>query len=57
MVSGSVAAWMLAAIFDEESVNIERAAPLLNEDGKQILEESGYSTDKIEELRRLKAMY
>ena len=57
MVSGSVAARMLAAIFDEESVNIERAAPLLNKDGKQILEESGYSTDKIEELRRLKAMY
>ena len=56
-VSGSVAARMLAAIFDEESVNIERATPLLNEDGKQILEESGYSTDKIEELRRLKAMY
>ena len=29
MVSGSVAARMLAAIFDEESLNIERAAPLL----------------------------
>ena len=57
MVSGSVAARMLAAIFVEESVNIERAASLLGEDSKQILEESGYSTDKIGELRRLKAMY
>ena len=57
MVSGSVAARMLAAIFDEESLNIERAAPLLGEHGKRILEESGYSTDKIGELRRLKAIY
>ena len=57
MVSGSVAARMLAAIFDEESVNIERAEPLLGEDSKKILEELGYSTNKIEELRRLKAMY
>ena len=57
MVSGTVAARILAAIFDKKSVNIERAAPLLGENGKQILEESGYSTNKIEELRRLKAMY
>lgn len=57
MVSGSVAARMLAARFGEESVNIERVAPLLGEHGKRILEESGYSTDKIGELRRLKAMY
>ena len=57
MVSGSVAARMLAAIFDEETVNIEKVAPLLGKHGKRILEESGYSTDKIGELRRLKAMY
>ena len=57
MVSGSVAARMLAAIFDEESVNIERTPPPLGEHSKQILEESGYFTDKIGELRRLKAMY
>ena len=57
MVSGSVAARMLAAIFDEESVNIERTPPPLGEHGKQILEESGYFTDKIGELRRVKAMY